>query len=170
MLLRVRGNVRDLADAVLIQAHIEKRTGERITEHPEVLRASLRSMQQLWLCRAAKRFRLKSWRASRILSTYYAYTYVATRPQGCSLVLLLFIKEDFAMPDPQGSSTSQKRHRIVKSNQPIDSKWTRVELTDDELKRMQSKSDALEIAALEGHHDHDHPTVADLASKVERNQ
>jgi hypothetical protein len=34
---RVRGKFQDLEDAMLIQAHLEKRAGERIKEHAELL-------------------------------------------------------------------------------------------------------------------------------------
>ena len=36
-LQRIRGKFRDIEDAMLVQAHLEKRAGERIREHAEAI-------------------------------------------------------------------------------------------------------------------------------------
>lgn len=36
-LKRIRGRFQDLEDAMLVQAHLEKRAGERVREHAEAL-------------------------------------------------------------------------------------------------------------------------------------
>lgn len=42
-------------------------------------------------------------------------------------------------------------------------------ITPDEIKALQSSHDAIEAVMMEGHHDHDHPTIVDLGPEtVER--
>lgn len=51
----------------------------------------------------------------------------------------------------QQPRAQQKRHRVTLTfDHP---------LTDEELKKLQLTTDALEAALEDGHHDHDHPTL-----------
>ena len=39
------------------------------------------------------------------------------------------------------------------------------EITPEEMMNLQTVHDAIENVSMEGHHDHDHPTIADLGAK-----
>jgi len=65
-------------------------------------------------------------------------------------------------PTSTGTSRKETISRIIQALLLSGEK-----LTDDELRQMQVTTDALERAqAADGHHDHDHPTIVDLQSRV----